>query len=242
MIKIGRHNRLMLNVGVLNTRSVCNKAITVKGYVPQNDIDLCVLTETWLKRSHKSVLADFIPNVYTLHQIPRPSGRGCEVTILHKDSLSMIATECQTYTSFEYIEWKFTCRSSSFNFAPIYRWPSSSKNSELVPCFIDDFGESFESVLVSHSKLIICGDLNIHVDNCSLPDRQMFKTLIHSTGLQQHVTTPTHNSGHILNIVLTIVWDHFLPLCAWLPHLRSLQCHCGAQLLKTSTSKERNPI
>ena len=64
--------------------------MTIKEYLQENDIDIFGLTETWLNPSDKLVLADVIPNGYTLHQIPRPSGRGGGVAILHKDSVSVI--------------------------------------------------------------------------------------------------------------------------------------------------------
>ena len=50
---------------------------------------------------------------------------------------------------------------------------------------------------------MITGDFNIHVDTIGDPDRERFLDLLEAMGLQQHVTTPTHESGHTLDLIFT---------------------------------------
>ena len=48
------------------------------------------------------------------------------------------------------------------------------------------------------------GDFNIHIDDAvEQPDTQTFLDLLDSLGLKQHVTQPTHVSGHILDLIIT---------------------------------------
>ena len=50
---------------------------------------------------------------------------------------------------------------------------------------------------------MITGDFNIHVDVVEDPGRVTFLDLLEAMGLLQHVTTPTHDSLHTLNLIIT---------------------------------------
>ena len=195
-------NQPMLRVGHLNVRSVCNKALTLCEYIKDNDLDVFGLTETWLKPKDQGIIAELVPPGYSMQHITRPT-RGGGVAMIHRDSINVISSECQTYKSFEYVERKIVSRSSSYLFVVLYRPPPSSKNALSVPLFIEEFGRYLESVLITRSNLVICGDFNFHLDNPVHADTQKFQALLNSTGLKQHVTEATHASGHLLDIVLT---------------------------------------
>ena len=55
--------------------------------------------------------------------------------------------------------------------------------------------------------LLVSGDFNFHLDDPSDADARTFMELMDTFGLLQHITTPTHVSGHIfdLNYHLTVV-------------------------------------
>ena len=65
------------------------------------------------------------------------------------------------------------------------------------------FFTEFESLLEFHisSKvdLILVGDFNIHVDELNDSNALHFLKLLNTFNLCQHVSLPTHNSGHILD-------------------------------------------
>ena len=56
---------------------------------------------------------------------------------------------------------------------------------------------------MSPESLILTGDFNFHVDVASDSDAQVFLDLLTSIGLKQHVTVPTHISGHTLDLLIT---------------------------------------
>ena len=56
---------------------------------------------------------------------------------------------------------------------------------------------------MSSEPLFIAGDFNIHVNVPENPDGVCFLELLESMGLQQHVVTPTHESGHTLDLINT---------------------------------------
>ncbi|XP_068677123.1 uncharacterized protein [Montipora foliosa] len=51
--------------------------------------------------------------------------------------------------------------------------------------------------------LLICGDINIHMDVPSDADTIRLKDLLNSMGLVQHVKRPTHIHGHTLDLIIT---------------------------------------
>ena len=51
-------------------------------------------------------------------------------------------------------------------------------------------------------ELLIVGDFNIHVDS-SNNESKGFLDILNANGLTQHVTSPTHQKGHTLDLVIT---------------------------------------
>ena len=51
--------------------------------------------------------------------------------------------------------------------------------------------------------LIICGDFNLHLDDLPDNDSKKFMHLQETFSLSQHVSGPTHQSGHTLDLIIT---------------------------------------
>jgi hypothetical protein len=93
--------------------------------------------------------------------------------------------------------------------------------------FFDEFGAFLESVALTTGDLLITGDFNIHLDNADNRDTGKFVNLLKSSNLQQLVTFPTHEKGHILDLIIVRsdesivnniapgqqVTDHFVVMC-----------------------------
>ena len=73
----------------------------------------------------------------------------------------------------------------------------------LTDAFFSEFDEFVGSIFLKFTKIAICGDLNIHLDNPQHPNSIKFLELLSSYGLTQHVTQPTHVHGHILDVVIS---------------------------------------
>ena len=193
------NTRPKLQCAVLNARSVNNKTTLLNEYVKDNDLDIFGITETWLKAKNQHSIAQLTPPGYTLHHVDQPRGNGGGVAIMHKDSIRSTSTESKSYQSFDYIEKKLTLGSLALLFTVIYRTPTNNP----VSLFIEDFASYLESLLISKSRILVCGDFNIHVDKPNDPDTIRFNELLESTGLKQHVTGMTSRQGHLIDLVLT---------------------------------------
>ena len=51
--------------------------------------------------------------------------------------------------------------------------------------------------------LLVSGDFNFHLDDPSDADARKFMELMDTFGLLQHITTPTHVSGHTLDVIIS---------------------------------------
>eukprot|EP00112_Aurelia_sp_Birch-Aquarium-sp1_P002816 Seg1312.2 transcript_id=Seg1312.2/GoldUCD/mRNA.D3Y31 product="hypothetical protein" protein_id=Seg1312.2/GoldUCD/D3Y31 len=77
------------------------------------------------------------------------------------------------------------------------------------------------------------GDFNIHVNAPDDPNASKFLDLLESVGLQQHVSVPTHESGHTLDLIIT---RNSRDIVVDLPHATNyisdhafVQCHLSCQ-------------
>jgi len=53
------------------------------------------------------------------------------------------------------------------------------------------------------TSLIILSDLNVHIDDTSNPNTSKLLDVLATHNLVQHVTSPTHQLGHTLDVVIT---------------------------------------
>ena len=120
-----------LNLGVFNSRSICNKTAGVFDLLCDLDVDVCFLTETWLRKGDTSKIAEIKDLGYNLFHQSRP-GRGGGVAIAYKKQLSVKKQNTAKYKSFELVE--STLMSSTnelLRFGCIYR-SSTSQVSNMV--------------------------------------------------------------------------------------------------------------
>ena len=69
--------------------------------------------------------------------------------------------------------------------------------------FISDFSELLTIIHTTYERVIISGDFNVHMDNKSDTFTMEFLNLLNFINFTQHVTQPTYNRGHTLDLVIT---------------------------------------
>ena len=85
----------------------------------------------------------------------------------------------------------------------MYRLQYSSFHPVIVDVFFEEFSAYLELIILSSEPLLITGDFNIHVDVVGDPVSAKFLDLLEAMDVRQHVTTPTHQSGHTLDLIIT---------------------------------------
>ena len=181
-------------------RSINNKVEQVMDYLEDNNISIHFITETWLTDAHNNITAAIKSHGYKLHHCIRQhheKSRGGGVGIIYHNSLNLTKVFINHGTSFESVSAKFkdsngnnTCCSC------IYR--SEELNDSFFVAFDDFIGDIF----LKFSHILICGDLNIHLDNLTSQYTNRLNEITSSYGLYQLVKKPTHKSGHLLDVVI----------------------------------------
>jgi exonuclease III len=70
--------------------------------------------------------------------------------------------------------------------------------------FCQEFDDYLESLMLFPGKVIIAGDINIHVKDSTDPDARKFNKILECYGLiKQRVCSATNISGGILDLVIT---------------------------------------
>ena len=79
----------IISLSHINARSVCNKSLELQIYITERSIDLCAITETWLKPDNQVSLADITPSGYKALSKPRLEGRGGGIALIYKKYITI---------------------------------------------------------------------------------------------------------------------------------------------------------
>ena len=77
-----------INVQVLNSRSVCNKSDDIADHIIEHDIDVLLITETWLSKCsdrNKVTLGELVPAGYKILHVPRVKQKGGMLALCSKN-------------------------------------------------------------------------------------------------------------------------------------------------------------
>src|SRR6218665_1231275 len=113
--------------------------------------------------------------------------------------LRLSDTACLLATTFEALAVSVSSPRGPLTILAAYR-PGSKYPSSL---FFHKFAVLLEQFALYNAQLVITGDLNLHLEDPSLPASSEFPTIIDQFGLTQHVAEPTHMAGGWLDVVLT---------------------------------------
>ena len=125
-------NYTPLHVATLNARSVRNKAHFLSDYILEHDIDILVITETWLyNKGDEATLNQLIPTGYGYEFNNRQQRGGGGVMVIFKHSLNITKSKVEISKSLEIIEILCKTTKSVYRLMGVYRPPPSKKKNCL---------------------------------------------------------------------------------------------------------------
>jgi len=176
-----------------------NKPEMIHQLIQDCNIDFLFLTESWLSSDcPPSITNSLTPTDYSFLHVSRPTGGGGGVAAIFKSKYSLTPITTPTFGSFEHMLLRLSCKTKSYLFLVVYRPPSCSKAS-----FLSDFASLLEELAAYPSEFIALGDFNLHLDDPNDTYATSFLTLLETFDLKQHISVPTHISGHILDPVIS---------------------------------------
>ena len=162
-----------------------------------NNLDVCVLTETWIKEDDNVTSARLCPNGYKSLSISRPNGTGGGITIVFKKDLNVTKTCTTTYTTMEMATFWININNHVINLVTIYRPPDTN-----ILDFCCEFTDILEQHINKSGELVLMGDFNITVNKPSDPDPSPFLYTLDSFNLVNRIEEPTHQLSNTLDIII----------------------------------------
>ena len=200
--ELSKHFKVMF----LNAQSVRNKALDICDYIMQVNVDLVFLCETWLRPVRDEAdCAALTPPCFRLKSLPRQSGTGDGLAVLHRTSLTRhiaVSTRDFVFTAFEICEVRLSYDGHTAVFLSVYRPPPSRQNKLTNTMFLEQFSDLLESY-VSCDRLFVVGGLNVHFDKPSDLSTSALNVVLDNLSLHQLVNVPTHRRGHTLDWLIT---------------------------------------
>ena len=69
--------------------------------------------------------------------------------------------------------------------------------------FLDEITELLTALKPQYHNFIILGDFSLHIKHITNAENLIFNDTVEALGLSQHVKTPTHRQGNILDLIYT---------------------------------------
>ena len=197
-------------IGVFNAQSVGNKGAVVCNRIASERLDVCAVVETWHDTSDSPILIACTPPGYRYLEKARSRSDADAINLLPNhggiclfalSTISIREVPLQSYTSCEVLAIYMSGAQRHSIVVTIYR-PGTVT---VTNAFIVDMADILERLSTFTCPIVIVGDINIHLDDEASLHTVGFMSLLEQHGLVQHVTSPTHRDGHVLDVIITSV-------------------------------------
>ncbi|XP_072020238.1 uncharacterized protein [Amphiura filiformis] len=228
-----------------NARSARKKTIAITDNIIANDIDIFIITESWLAENDPVVIGELLPPGYSFMNFNRKGDEHGGIAIIHKSQISLQNYPSTTKTTyFEHAS--VVIKNTGLRIVTVYRPPPSKVNGFKTSQFLEEMESFLEDECLVPAKTIFLGDFNIHVDEPGKPEVARFLDTLVVNGLHQHIQEPTHISGHTIDLIISRPEDKLVSKSCVLPSLGSdhmlIDCviNCAKPAPLRVTSSVRN--
>ena len=196
-----------IKIATANVQSVRGKHLQLKEYIISSNIDLCILTETWLQSTliDDSWVACSALNNEGLRMLTshRSNRRGGGIAIVFKPNFSVSILKEENLISFQYAIWRVQLKNKICIVIGLYRPPYSPSNPITLATFLDEFTNWIADVLAEYSGIVMVGDFNIHINNNEDQEATIFVETLEALDLQIQNYKSTHKCGNTLDLIIS---------------------------------------
>ena len=184
---------MQCKIATVNAQSIRKKDILPTQEIATNNIDITLITETWLNDIPQDTAwlhqFDLFQVGYAISTHNRPT-RGGGLALLYKQDIKIKKTEAQHLHTMEYAIWHVSLKNKSINILGIYHPPPKRHLTNAT--FLDELTELLTTRLPNIENPIILGDFNMHIEDTNNYNSKIFVGTMEALGLKQHITGPTH--------------------------------------------------
>ena len=131
-----------LSCGLVNVRSVKNKDIWLKQLLSEDQIDICILTETWLNKNDMEWIesCELNKDGFRMSNSFRNDGRrGGGIAVVYRDTFSIKQINEKHLDTYHSVKWRLSKKNLQLHIIGIYRPPRSESNMTSIAQFTDEF-------------------------------------------------------------------------------------------------------
>ncbi len=174
-------------------------------YILTHDYDIFAICETWFTAAtSQTAINALLPPGYAIHHVDRLDGeRGGGVALVYKQHMPITMRLNTRLVEFEYMQCAITLNKRTIDIFVVYRPPPSPRNGLSVAGFLEEWTDFLSHHTLAKTEFVLLGDINFHLEISKLTNTRNFKQTLEGHDLQQHIETPTHYCGHILDILIS---------------------------------------
>ena len=174
---VNEHHRkaIDLKCATINSHSIVNKTADFKVELIEHNLDVCSLTETWIREGDDTTAIHLCPDGYSSVPIPREGRIRGGIAIVHKSDITLRSKSIYNYQTMECAEFLLDFQNMLVNLCVIYRPPDTS-----IVAFCEDLTDHQERNVTSPGRMIIVGDIKIPTNKEQHPDTVLFEETLDS--------------------------------------------------------------
>ena len=195
-----------LHSALINCRSVINKTQEIQLKLVKNNLDLYILTETWIKEGNTITPTRLCPHGYKSLSISRQDKVGGGIAIVHKCELNISLARDEPYKTMESSSFIISTGNTQINLVTIYRPPNTN-----VLEFYNGLANLLETNINSSGELILLGDFNIAVNKPFGAGPATFLDVLDGFNLVNKVDKPTHRLSNTLDLIILDANSSIIP-------------------------------
>ena len=177
----------------------------------ENNIDLCVLTETWLSDTEADQLwlqySALNNDGIKCFTVNRQGKRGGGLVLISKDGYKVVSLGAGQLQPFQFAKGRIGLKHMTLMVLGIYHPPYNSQSQTTNFDFLDEFTDWVAEHTMNDTNVIILGDYNLHVNDPNDDHAMNFIETTQALALEQHVRLPTYTSGNMVDLVLTEIFN-----------------------------------
>ena len=164
----------------MNAQSCRKKSSEITHYIVDYELDLLVITESWLFSYDNHIIGKLKPEGYDLIHLSRDNRQGGGVAVVQRKGIAVELKKKAISRSMEFMDIVCTSNNKLMRLLAVYRPTPSEKNKTPLSVFYEEFANLLDDCIIAAEELLVVGDFNFHVNVPTSSEASRFLELLDS--------------------------------------------------------------